>query len=118
MYGLPKDFSALIFVGQELVEICFTVNTAHLVFDGEVSITLLSSYVYTSSSNNVSRKETVPVLSSSLMHLIGKKVSSATAKTDGTLTLMFEDGASLILLDDSRDYESYSIRIGDREIVV
>ena len=118
MYGLPKDFNASIFVEHELVQICFTINTIHLYFDGEVSVTLLASFAYSPTLNEASSIETVPVLSSSLMQLIGKKVGSATAKVDGTLTIVFQDGASLVCLDDSLDYESYSIRIGEREIIV
>ena len=118
MFGLPKDFNASVFVGQELIQICFTANTIHLTFDREVTITLLSSFVEKHGLNEMSRRETVPVLSSGLMRLIGQKVSSASSESDGTLTLEFEDGNTLICLDDSPSYESYSIRVGDKEIIV
>jgi len=118
MYGLPKGFDASEFVGQELVQICFTANTISLAFDGDVLVTLLSSFGYSTTSNEVNRRETVPVSSSDLMHLIGKSVRSASAEPDGTLTLVFQDGATFTCLDDSREYESYSIHIGDREIIV
>lgn len=46
MYGLPSDFDASIFVGRELQQVSFTVNTVHLTFDGDVAITLESSFVF------------------------------------------------------------------------
>ena len=118
MYGLQEDFDTTVFVGRELIQICFSANTINFAFSDDISITLASSFVYSNASNDVSRKQAVPVSSSSLMHLIGHRIDAATASSDGTLGLVFDDGHNLALLDDSKDYESYSIRIGDKEIIV
>ena len=118
MYGLPKDFDEAAFVGQELVQVSFSVNTIHFVFDGKASLTLLSTFIYSPSLNDAVHRETVPVSSSGLMELIGNKVKSARATSDGQLTLVFENGGSLTCVDDSIEYESYYICIGDKEIIV
>jgi hypothetical protein len=118
MYGLPKDFDASIFVGHELTQICFTANTIDFAFGDDIAITLTSSFKHSSATNDWEHTESVPVSSSTLMRLIGKRVTSADAVKDGTLTLSFETKERLTFLDDSRDYESYSIRIGEKEIIV
>ena len=118
MYGLQQDFDATIFVGQELIQICFSANTVDFTFSGDILITLESSFIYRSTPTGADHREAVPVSSSDLMHLIGHKIDSATATSDGTLALIFDNGHALTFLDDSTDYESYSIRIGQREIIV
>lgn len=118
MYGLQLDFDATVFVGRELMQICFTANTVGFAFSDDLSITLVSSFVHCNASSDEARKQAVPVLSSNLMHLIGHKVDSVSAAPDGTLALVFDNGHSLTFLDDSQEYESYSIRIGDKEIIV
>jgi hypothetical protein len=118
MYGLPQDFDATVFVGKELVQVSFSANTIHFSFDAHISVTLLSSFVYSSASDDARSTQAVPVQSSNLMSLIGHTVDSADAKPDGTLTLGFDNGHSLTFLDDSQNYESYWIHIGGREIIV
>jgi hypothetical protein len=118
MYGLPADFDASIFIGRELVQVSFTTNTVHLVFDGDIAITVESSFVLQHSPGTEAVKQAPPVESSSLMALVGRQVRSAHADTDGTLTLRFDGGGTLACLDDSKDYESYHIRLLGKEIVV
>jgi hypothetical protein len=118
MYGLPPDFDASIFVGRELVQVSFTTNTIHLAFDGDIAITVESSFVLRLGNWTEPVTEAPPVHSSSLMALVGHRVRSARAATDGTLTLHFEGDGTLACLDDSKDYESYHIQAPDREIVV
>jgi hypothetical protein len=118
MYGLKQDFDATVFVGRELGQICFSSNNIHFAFSDGVSITLESSFIHCDTLLADGLTQVVPVLSSDLMRLIGHAVSSAAARPDGTLSLVFDNGNSLMFLDDSKDYESYAIRIGDREIIV
>jgi hypothetical protein len=118
MYGLEEDFDTMAFVGGELTQVCFSVNTIGFDFDNNISITLLSSFVYRGDSGDPNSAQAVPVASSNLMRLTGHSVESASASRDGTLVLVFDNGHSLTFLDDSQQYESYSIRIGDREIIV
>jgi hypothetical protein len=118
MYGLTEDFDPTVFLGCQLTQICFTQNTIHFDFSGDVSVTLESSFLYCSDADDSVCRQIVPVSSSNLMHLLGSSVDSATAEPDGTLLLGFGEGRTLAFLDDSKEYESYSIRIGTRVIIV
>ena len=44
-----------------------------------------------------------------LLPLMDIPVLAAAGKTDGTLTLQFADGGSLVFFDDDKSYESYTI---------
>ncbi len=112
-----KGFDSSVLVGQELTHIIFTSNTIHFAFSGDISVTLTSSFVHDRPPHDLGRNQVVPVQTSSLMSLLGKTVSDSTSEPDGTLRLHFEDGEGLTFLDDSREYESYTVRIGDREII-
>ena len=118
MYGLPSDFDPSVFVGHKLNLLSFTENTIHFAFDGDIAITTTSSFVHVHSLHEPGRKHVVPVESSRLMSLVGKTVSRSSAEPGGTLSLHFEDGEQLSLLDDSREYESYTVRVGDKEFIV
>ena len=118
MYGLPIDFEPRAFVGQELVQVSFTINTVHLIFDKDTTITIESTYAVGLSPDTAAMKQSPPVKSSNLMALLGRKVTEANATVEGTLTLVFEGHEHLWCFDDSEQYESYHIRIQEREIIV
>ena len=109
MYGLPVDFDASIFVGRELAQVTFTENTVHLTFDGDLAITVESSFILKLGAQAEAIKQAPPLKSSNLMTLVGSKIRLAEATRDGTLTLHFERGETLAFLDDSKEYESYHI---------
>lgn len=118
MYGLPEKFDSSPFVGRELQQVCFWEYSVHLVFGGEVSITLDSAFRFRKDPQHELVLTEVPVTSSDLMQLVGKAVERATAQPDGTLSLCFVGGGELVCTDDSPEYESYRIRFGDKEILV
>ncbi len=116
MYGLPDTFDATIFVGQTLLQVTFSENTVQLLFDGGTSVTIMSSFdVRTGES---SEEQAIPVRSSSAMSLVGHAVTSAEGKRDGTLTLTLSGDTSITVHDDSEEYESYVIKVGDQEVYV
>ncbi len=118
MYGLPANFDATVFLGKELELVCFSENTISLTFGGDVSITILGTFSYQIGPSDKATACSVPVSTSNLMCLIGKEVCRVEKRDDGTLVLQFANQHVLALLDDSRDYEAYTIRIGKREIIV
>jgi len=117
MYGLPTAFDASRFVRLTLEQVSFTINTVHLSFSDDVSITLESSFEHLAKDGKP-RRLAVPVTESQLMQLLGESVESAHASTDGTLSLRFGDGQALTCYDDAPMYEAYRLRFGDEEIVV
>lgn len=118
MHGIPQDFDASVFIGSILEPLTFTQNSIHFVFDPGRAITLSSSYVYRFDRTvNGIEKGVVPVTSSRLMELVGQVVKSAESDKR-LLRLGFDEGRSLEFLDDSDQYESFTIAIGNREIFV
>lgn len=118
MYGLPPDFDATLFIGSELQQISFTVNTVYLTFDKDISITLESSFSFQSDRNSETERHVPPVRISAVMSLVGRQICSASATRDGTLVLEFTGGGVLTCIDDSKEYESYRICLYDKEIIV
>jgi hypothetical protein len=123
MYGLPADFDPAPFIGRRLDRICFAQSIIFFYFqkerskegflDGvasdEITVALESSFLLQVTPEDPGFKQTSPVASADVMRLIGKNVTAAKGKRDGTLALTFEDGATLSFLDDSPRYESYQI---------
>jgi hypothetical protein len=118
MYGLPADFDPTLFLGRELEQVSFTANTVHLTFDGDASITILDTFEVRLVQGAAPVRQTPPVEQSNLMGLLGRRVVSAHRTATGTMALAFEQGGELLCMDESTQYESYTIRIGGREIVV
>jgi hypothetical protein len=118
MYGLPRNFDASVFVGQELSLVSFSANTINLVFDDQHSITMESSFAYTTSANTAEIEQAIPGISSGVMGLLGKTVVRAESHENGLLVLSFEGGGVITCRDDSDDYESYHICIGEKQIDV
>ena len=116
MHGLPPDFDPSVFVGRELEQVCFTVNTVSLAFDDDIMITLEGAFVVRAASGG-EVKQSPPIESSGITALLGQRVSVASA-SEGTLLLQFEGGGSVACLDESPEYESYHIVLRQREIHV
>jgi hypothetical protein len=119
MYGLPDDFDPTASIGKRLDRICFAQFIVFFYFDDDSSVNVESSFVLIPGPKGAPVKHAPPVLSSSVMSLIGKEVVRTDSKPDGTLLLVFENGASLQFLDDKAPhYESYVIKTAERDIVV
>jgi len=118
MFGLPKDFDASILVGRTLELICFAQYQIFLHFDEKVSIDVRSALSHQESLNLAPRRVEIPVLQSDLMVLLGHSTVKAFGNDEGTLSLEFDNGHSLHCLDDSKQYESYTITYSGREIIV
>lgn len=118
MYGLSAQFDVSVLAKKELTVLSFTTNTINMSFEDDVSITMMGSFVHNYDTSATANQQTIPVSSSSLMCLIGRMVQFAERGADGSLVLHFDNSNILTILDDSREYESFSIRIGNKEIIV
>jgi hypothetical protein len=117
MYGLPPDFDGAAFIGLRLTSVCFFENQVIFHFDSAATIAVESAYSIEAGSPLPAAHD-VPDIDSNLGQLLGRAISAVSATYDGTLSLTFETGASLRVFDNSREFESYHITIGDKEIVV
>ena len=118
MYGLPKDFDVSVFIGKTLDLVCFSVNTVNLIFEKNVSIIIMSSFIYQHNCTENTNIQKIPVSSSDLMCLVGQVIEHAEGHENGALVLHLDNGQILTILDEFQQYESYMINIGDKEIIV
>jgi hypothetical protein len=118
MYGFPKDFDPLIFVGRELETITYAVNVIVLVFADRLTVSASGSLSYRIANDAETGVDRPPVIRTSFVSLVGRTVLAAELKSTRELVLEFDGGGSVTLLDDAGIYECYLISIGDREIIV
>jgi hypothetical protein len=115
MHGLPEDFDGQFFVGKDLIAVTFSANTISFAFDDEVLVTAEAPFLYKATPSDAGEVQPVPARSSTLMCLVQHQVHRASATTDGTLELTFDDGQMLIFVDDSEHYESYHVQNANAE---
>jgi len=118
VYGLPPDFDGRLFVGQILASITFTVNTVHLVFGPDLSLTVLSTCSYRLAASDARHTEQVPITGTAMLGLIGRQVTNIAVTGGRNLALEFDGNGEFTCIDDSDQYESYTIKVDDREIIV
>lgn len=122
MYGLPKDLDLSFFVGKTLDSITFAAVNVFFNFQDDIMITVMSSFQYQRKLDmdnlHIGSIQSVPVSNSALMSLIGLVVTVACGDDDGTLSLTFEDGQTLRILENKKPYEQYSFTDGKNEYVV
>ena len=118
MFGLPADIDLTFLVGRTLLQVCFGLNDLVLNFDDRVSIQV-SSCVGTRSKTGERRRDSdFRDAAPGLLSLVNEVVTRADGSSDGTLTLEFGGCGALTLYDDSKQFESYVIKAGERTIVV
>lgn len=119
MYGLPKEFTGSDFFQCVVEQVCFSAFSAQIFFaERSIFITIFSSYRLDLDDSFKGEVVEIPVKESALMRLIGKQVASCEPQSDGTLRLIFSDSSVLEIFDDSDSYESYTIQIAGKTIVV
>lgn len=118
MYRLPNDFDFSVFVGKTLEMVCVTANTICLHFGADVSITIEAEYSVSGAAEQRPRKAVVPEFDPVVLSLIEHSVTVASGTPEGTLILEFDMGAILRCYDPTELYEAYSIRMGDRTVIV
>ena len=115
MNGLPAGFDPRVFVGCEVDCVSFYESALTIVFRAPISISATSSVAY---SLDGSDRRRIPITTQTkLLELPGRTVLSASTD-EGTLTLYFENRASLSFFDDVPDDVAYTIQLPSRRIVV
>lgn len=117
MYGLPDDFDGAFFLRRELEVVSFANNAIVLYFDGDISLTIESSYTCEWPGGMVESNRP-PVADSRLMGLVGAKITSVMIEDGSTLALTFDERAVVRCLDDQKEYESYRISHDGNEIYI
>lgn len=118
MFGLRADVDLTFLVGRTLEQVCFGLHDLILNFDAQTSILITSCIEIGSKSGELRRHTDFRDGAPGLLLFVDDVVTKANGSSDGTLTLDFGGGGSLIIYDDSRQFESYVIKAGQRTIVV
>lgn len=113
MYGVPADLPIQAFVGQELNQICLGRFQIQLHFAGVGSISVEGRWeLRDAAADIVDRAEAHETRKSYRIHqLIDIPVARCSIDPPRSFTLFFDNGLALTVLDDSEQYESFSIKV-------
>ena len=118
MYGLPKNINFDFFLEKTLLQICIGAHDLIFNFDGNVSITIASSIGFSCSNSKLQKTNDFCQIASTIAVLINHTIASVEGDEAGTLTLKFDSGEIITIYDDSKEYESYTIKNQEQIIVV
>ena len=120
MLPLPEDFDVSVFLGRRVELVCFSANTLTIHFDRDIAITSEATLIHerVAEGRTERTEQVVPAERSGLMQLIGPAVVAAHVAGSADLIFEFEDGQILRVVEHPMPYESYHIRLGDRELHV
>lgn len=117
MYGFVDHDKLNLICGSRLLQICFGVNEVilNLVPEGtQITITSITKFV----ADNLEIICKSPVDDKLFAGILGEVISNIEIIDEKRLVLYFTSGKSLAITDDSVQYESAIIRIGQELIVV
>lgn len=89
--------------------LCFNANQVYLHFGQQTHVAVDGTYSVAKAGEDVHRIR-VPDVNHDLFKLIESTVTSATAASDGTLSLTFDNGLVFCCYDDEPCCECYTIR--------
>ncbi len=118
MYSLSisEDLSSLL--GANLLQVCTGINEVILNFDKDIRLTVLSDFTVEYTKKKSIRYKEPIVGAVALLQLLHDSITLAQATTEGDLRVEFASGDAIIVHDTSKEYESFLIRMGKKEIVV
>ncbi len=118
MHGLNKNVDLTFLSNREVIQVAIGKYQVIFAFDEEVNISVEGMFDY---SEGATASRWLPGSSqaaTSAIGLLGARIESVRAQEDGTLELVFSNGAHLVLRDVNSEYESYqSTRRGETIVV-
>lgn len=118
MYGLPLGIDLSFFVGRELFSVHFAMHSLILHFDDDVTVTVTSLVGCIASDGSIQQYVDFRQAAPAILAMLNQTILAAEGDEAGTLTLRFDGGGMLAVYDDSKQYESYTIKNGGQMIVV
>jgi hypothetical protein len=113
MQGLSPHANLAAMRDAELLQICIGKLQCILHFDRNIQLSVESSLELKQSTGRAISCVPYPKAASFLCSLLGQRLASAKRADDGGLLLLFTDGSTLTLFNDSDQYESFQLVIGD-----
>ncbi|WP_225755621.1 DUF6188 family protein [Actinotalea sp. Marseille-Q4924] len=118
MHGLPDDADLTFLVGKTLNQVGVGRNDVGLYFDGPKTSIMIEATSAVENGSEVTASDNSFVIAPAMFPLIGRTVTDISWNRSGMVRLTFDDGAVLVIEDDSPHYESYQIVHGDLRITV
>jgi hypothetical protein len=120
MYGLDKNVDLSFLKDCELIQLCVGLYQIVFKFDEDVAISVEGEFHYFNGQNeSIWRPEPgASVLAAHTATLLGSRIENFESDANGSLALTFSNGHRLILIDSSKDYQSYDITRPGQTIVV
>ncbi|SRR5260221_8590222 len=117
MYDLPKGFSFEFLRDRELELLRYGPYTVTLHFTGGIQLQIEGSFTHNANGQRA-KPAHFPLSESRLMLLLMQRVTEVEAKRNGTLTLRFGNGDTLMIDGNVGPYESYNVNHPDGLLVV
>jgi len=118
MYKFPDDFDAALLHFLRLEMICFTANQINFHFSKNVSIDITGPFEYFKSAKIPEPTLIeIPAGNLCLLQLIEHKIVAASVEHESALYLEFDGKQILRLISDSH-YESFTLNLNGRTIII
>ncbi len=119
MYDLPKGMTFEFLRDRELELLCFGAYTIILHFEGGIQLQIEGSFTHITTEGHVAPEASrFPLSESQLMRLLVQRVTQVAVKRNGTLTLGFGNGDTLVIDGNVGPYESYNVNHPDGPLVI
>ena len=114
MYEIPKEFDSQALIGKPIVQICYTINSVCLYWDGGY-IQIMGAFSILYDNKTYSYQEIYPLDQDyNLLLLLDKKIMNIDiSDTRDSLMILFENGMSLTLYSDA-NYESFEVNFNSK----
>lgn len=117
MYSIPEDISEDFLKGATIEMICFNISQIYIHFSNKIQIIIEGQYSLRTVDDELVF-DVYPVTSDNLLHLIDKRVIDVQIDdVRQNLFIEFESESILGVLSSS-SYESFTIKIGSRVIII
>ena len=119
MYDLPQGITFEFLRGRELELLCFGPYTVTLHFGGGIQMQIEASFTHIIVEHRAKPLAShFPLSDSQLMRLLMQRITQVSVKRNGTLTLGFGNGDTLVIDGNVGPYESYNVNHPDGLLVV
>jgi hypothetical protein len=118
MYGLSEDVKLDFLRNRELIQMLVGQYQLILRFDGDISISIECEFDHIRDGQSQLHSDSLPLAATSLLELVGAKITAVDPIGSGALALRFSNNDILTIKDSNEDSESYEILGPNVQVVV
>jgi hypothetical protein len=117
MKGLPTNVDLEPLFRARVIQLCFGENEVQVHFDKGARVVVESEMLYRTAASTETRISKYAAAATVLCRMPGQQVVTANREADGGLSLRFDGGDELHVLNDSVQCESFQIHIAGKTYV-